>query len=205
MTQIKFITGAKEDIPAKYLDQFLSLFQVNYAEILKQEPPAVGLYKNMWKLGDSSDQKRVYTVVLNQDEDYIEDLKKVYTGRVLTVGTTSIADIWVKQITFYPFENKMSFIVVIDGQEHLISMTLLGERMVINVLMAITVALQSGITIEEIISSLSSFKSISGRMAIEKFMDLNIIDDSYNANPESMRSSLITLKKCDNQFVFVLQ
>jgi hypothetical protein len=71
MSQIKFITGAKEDIPAKYLDQLMNLFQENYKEILLQEPPDVQIYRNMWKLGDSSDQKNIYTIVLNQEDQVI--------------------------------------------------------------------------------------------------------------------------------------
>ena len=71
MNQIRYLTGTKEDIPAKYLDQLMSLFQENYEEILKQEPPAVGLYENVWKIGDSSDQKKYYTIALNQDDKVI--------------------------------------------------------------------------------------------------------------------------------------
>ncbi|MBK5115015.1 MAG: hypothetical protein KGD59_14875 [Candidatus Heimdallarchaeota archaeon] len=68
MNQIKFIAGAKEEIPAKYLDQLFALMLVNYKEILKNDPPKVEYYRKMWTLGESSDKKRIYVLVINQED-----------------------------------------------------------------------------------------------------------------------------------------
>lgn len=71
MNQLKFIAGAKEEIPAKYLNQLFNLMQVNYIEILKEEPAELEYYRKTWALGVSSDQKMIYVLVINQDDKVI--------------------------------------------------------------------------------------------------------------------------------------
>lgn len=44
MNQLKFIAGAKEEIPAKYLDQLFALMLANYKEILKNDPYLIENY-----------------------------------------------------------------------------------------------------------------------------------------------------------------
>ncbi|MGA1826519.1 MAG: UDP-N-acetylmuramoyl-tripeptide--D-alanyl-D-alanine ligase [bacterium] len=135
-------------------------------------------------------------VVLNQDCSYVDKLRGEYSGKVITVGTEPGADYQARQIKILPFENRMSFVVNVDAREHLLSVPLLGEKLMSNVLMAIAVAIECGMSIEEVKKALSSCKALPGRMSIESFKQITIIDDSYNANPESMRSSLNTLDRC---------
>lgn len=68
MNQLKFISGTKEEIPAKYLDQLFALMLVNYKEILKNDPPEIEYYKKRWTLGVSSNQKEIYVLVINQED-----------------------------------------------------------------------------------------------------------------------------------------
>ena len=72
MSQLKFIAGAKEEIPAKYLDQLFALMLVNYKEILKSDLPEVEFYKKRWTLGTSSDQEQIFVLVLNQEDKVSE-------------------------------------------------------------------------------------------------------------------------------------
>ncbi|MHA1532127.1 MAG: GNAT family N-acetyltransferase [Candidatus Heimdallarchaeota archaeon] len=71
MNQLKFISGSKEEIPAKYLNQLFNLMQVNYVEILKDEPAEIEYYRKTWSLGVSSDQKMIYVLVIKQDDEVI--------------------------------------------------------------------------------------------------------------------------------------
>ncbi len=71
MTQIKFISGSKEEIPSKYLDQLFVLMQANYKEILKDEPPEINYFKISWTIGTSSNQKLIYVLAINQDDNVI--------------------------------------------------------------------------------------------------------------------------------------
>jgi UDP-N-acetylmuramoyl-tripeptide--D-alanyl-D-alanine ligase len=65
-----------------------------------------------------------------------------------------------------------------------------------NALAASAVALAAGISLEKIKQGLEAFAPVNGRMQI-KFSDskYTLIDDSYNANPDSVRAAIDALKQ----------
>jgi UDP-N-acetylmuramoyl-tripeptide--D-alanyl-D-alanine ligase len=78
----------------------------------------------------------------------------------------------------------------------------LGYFSGLNALCAAAIAFELGLTNEEIIKGLESYApdahSVYGRMRLEKHGELVIINDTYNANPESMNAALQTLKAFKN-------
>ncbi len=71
----------------------------------------------------------------------------------------------------------------------------LGEHMIYNVLAGIAVAEAYGLTEEEIKSGLKVYAPAKMRMHITKGMNnMTLIDDTYNASPESMKAALKVLK-----------
>ena len=75
-----------------------------------------------------------------------------------------------------------------------IQLNTLGSHNVRNALAASAVALAAGISLEKIKQGLEAFAPVNGRMQV-KFSDskYTLIDDSYNANPESVIAALRTL------------
>ena len=75
----------------------------------------------------------------------------------------------------------------------------------INILFSIAITMESGSSIDDVINGLKSFSGIEGRFytfyAKNKSM---IIDDSYNANPESMKSALRQLASYSKNRIFVM-
>lgn len=67
-----------------------------------------------------------------------------------------------------------------------------GDFNVENSISAIETGLKLGLTQEEIKRGLASYKPIEKRWEAEEINGLKIINDSYNANPESMRASIST-------------
>jgi len=65
-----------------------------------------------------------------------------------------------------------------------------GDFNVENALSAIEVGEKLGLTHDEIKRGLASYKPIEKRWETEKIGTLNIINDSYNANPDSMKASV---------------
>ena len=88
--------------------------------------------------------------------------------------------------------------VQINLGEHSIEVQLntLGAHNVRNALAASAVALAAGISSEKIKQGLEAFVPVNGRMQI-KFSDPRwiLIDDSYNANPDSVRAAIDALKQ----------
>ena len=69
---------------------------------------------------------------------------------------------------------------------------------------AIAGALAMGATIDDIRGAMASVSVPAGRMEVVRCTSWVVIDDSYNANPESMRAALATLADFDGPRVAVL-
>lgn len=65
-----------------------------------------------------------------------------------------------------------------------------GSYNIKNAICAIEVGLNLHIIEDKIQKGLESYKPLSGRWEIERVNNLNIINDSYNANPDSMKESI---------------
>ncbi len=68
-----------------------------------------------------------------------------------------------------------------------------GRHMVGNALMAIAAGLQCGITLEKCVSGLAEVTLNSGRLARVVRRGVTFLDDTYNANPDSMIAALETI------------
>jgi UDP-N-acetylmuramoyl-tripeptide--D-alanyl-D-alanine ligase len=80
-----------------------------------------------------------------------------------------------------------------------VQLNTLGSHNARNALAASAVAVAAGISLETIKQGLESFSPVNGRMQAKK-IDPNhtLIDDSYNANPDSVRAAIDALKQSGN-------
>lgn len=65
-----------------------------------------------------------------------------------------------------------------------------GTHFVINALCAVAVGLQNGIEVNKILEGIREFELTKNRMEIIEKDDIRIINDTYNANYDSMKASL---------------
>jgi len=79
-----------------------------------------------------------------------------------------------------------------------------GAANVINGAAAIAAVLPLGVEPGDIEEGLNSFVPGKGRMEVLRLASLTVIDDSYNANPESVASALRTLSRAEGRKVAVL-
>ena len=79
-----------------------------------------------------------------------------------------------------------------------------GNHMVYNALAGACVGMKLGLTLKEIQTGISSLKTIAGRTNLIDTGSLLIIDDCYNANPVSMKSSLDVLSTATGRTVAVM-
>ena len=79
-----------------------------------------------------------------------------------------------------------------------------GDYNIENSIAAIEIGLHLGMSYDEIKSGLSKYKPIEKRWEVKKVRGYNIINDSYNANPESMKASVSTFLELYKNPVVIL-
>jgi UDP-N-acetylmuramoyl-tripeptide--D-alanyl-D-alanine ligase len=79
--------------------------------------------------------------------------------------------------------------------EFTVTVPALGNHMIYPVLTACAIGEKYGLTQEEIIRGIEAFVPTKMRMNVKNQGDVTILDDAYNANPQSMRAALEVLSK----------
>jgi len=85
-----------------------------------------------------------------------------------------------------------------------VRLSVLGEHNLRNALAATAVALAAKIDLHAIRLGLESFQAVSGRMMASQFGTCLLIDDSYNANPDSVRAAIDALSQASKKTCLVL-
>lgn len=101
-------------------------------------------------------------------------------------------------------KNGYTFTLCFNNTTQPISLNFLGKHHIDNALAASSCALAIGVSMACIRQGLSQAKPEKGRLKLHKLRYFKVIDDSYNANPNSMKAAIDTLKECDGQKVLVL-
>ncbi|WP_353202060.1 UDP-N-acetylmuramoyl-tripeptide--D-alanyl-D-alanine ligase [Polynucleobacter sp.] len=143
--------------------------------------------------------------VFPADSEFAEVWHKAAAGRkiidfVLLSGSSSVK----ASVTGRLLNNGQ---VQIQAEQGVLQVRLntLGRHNVRNALAASAVALAAGVSLEKIKQGLEAFLPVNGRMQA-KHIDNNytLIDDSYNANPDSVRAAIDTLKQTGNSSWLIL-
>ena len=96
------------------------------------------------------------------------------------------------------FNNAMpEFTAHIGGKKVRVHLNVFGEHQISNALAAIAVADHYNLSIESSAKHLEEFRGFSHRQELIKLKDFTIIDDTYNASPDSMKASISILKDFD--------
>jgi len=132
------------------------------------------------------------TVVLNADDPRVAAMAALAPS-VTTFGRGP-ADVRATNVTTE--RGRARFTLVAEGVVAPVALRLMGEHHVTNALAAATVALCLGMRVEEVAELLSAATASSPhRMAVVERPDgVTILDDSYNASPESMRAAFRALR-----------
>lgn len=134
--------------------------------------------------------------VINRESPGFEQWEQSLTNKYCkSFGASKVADVWVSDIE-QEF-SKITFVLNFYYQgcdiALPVSMSLLGRHNAMNAAAVASVCLELGMTPEQIQSGLQSFHPVSGRLQTHQFGDVLLIDDSYNANPSSVKAAIDTL------------
>ena len=132
-------------------------------------------------------------LVVNGDDDYLSTLKGNAPCRVVYYGITNPEnDVYAKDIDDKGVSG-ISFTAVIEGREYPVKVNNAGVHNVYNALAAICVGMELGISVESAVEGIFNCEYTAMRMAITEEKGMTIINDCYNASPDSIRAALSVL------------
>lgn len=134
--------------------------------------------------------------VLNADEDFVRNMASRTKARVVFTSVQNKADLYATDIRLDEVA-RASFTLRIKGdpESYPVRLQVFGEHQVSNALAAVAVGLEAGLSAMDVAKALSSHRTASAnRMDVQTRADgVTIINDSYNANPDSMRAGIAAL------------
>lgn len=127
-------------------------------------------------------------LALNIDNPWTQFIKKMTKANIVTFGTSEKADIRFFDVRQSP--GLSSFKVKYKGEIHNAQTDTSGIHIIENIAAAAAIAVSTSMELEEIIKAISSLSEFLSRQAIFDIGDLTVIDDTYNASPESTKKGL---------------
>jgi UDP-N-acetylmuramoyl-tripeptide--D-alanyl-D-alanine ligase len=132
--------------------------------------------------------------VLNADDPLVAAMATRTAASVRTFGSGAGADVRFENLRLDDL-GRPSFELEAAGDRVPVSLGLVGEHHAGNAAAAAAVALALGMALDAVASALAAATTLSrGRMEVSERADgVTVIDDAYNANPDSMRAALKAL------------
>ncbi|MEU8226459.1 UDP-N-acetylmuramoyl-tripeptide--D-alanyl-D-alanine ligase [Kribbella sp. NPDC048915] len=173
-------------------------------------PPRIGLVLNVGTshIGEFGNQDAIAeakgelieavtsggTAVLNADDHRVAGMRRRTKENVITFGEAPDADVRAADVKL-DAEGRPAFTLHIGDFSAAVQLQLIGEHYVSNALAAAGVALAAGLTPEQVADGLNAAQRVSAaRMELTERADgVTIINDAFNANPESTRAALKSL------------
>ncbi|TWI58471.1 UDP-N-acetylmuramoyl-tripeptide--D-alanyl-D-alanine ligase [Pseudomonas duriflava] len=142
--------------------------------------------------------------VLNRDDKAFEQWQARASGHeVCSFGLNEMATFRAVELA-RDARGCSSFSMICPAGQARIQLNLLGEHNVLNALAAAAAAHAVGISIESIVIGLEALQPVKGRTVVKRgAQGARVIDDSYNANPGSMKAAVDVLSGFTGRTVLV--
>jgi UDP-N-acetylmuramoyl-tripeptide--D-alanyl-D-alanine ligase len=191
----------------------------NIAALAEIAPPAIGVVLNVGTahLGEFGSREAIARtkaelpqavpssgiVILNVDDPAVAAMAGVATARVVRVSRTDSGggenpDVWADGVSLDELARPRFTLHAMDVRGPVqadVRLSVFGDHQVTNALCAGAVALQCGAGVDQVAAALAGAGPVSRhRMQVTTRADgVTVIDDAYNANPDSMRAGLQAL------------
>ncbi len=118
-------------------------------------------------------------------------------------GMDAHADVFPRDLETDPLES--AFTLCTPQGSQAMRLAVPGVHNVLNALASAACALCAGASLENVVQGLSNFSAVKGRMQLHRLSgDRVLIDDTYNANPDSVRAAVDVLRTLASPRVLVL-
>ncbi|MUL45475.1 UDP-N-acetylmuramoyl-tripeptide--D-alanyl-D-alanine ligase [Mycobacterium sp. CBMA293] len=182
----------------------------NIAALAAIAPPSIGVVLNVGTahLGEFGSREVIAAtkselpqavpqdgvVILNADDSAVAAMAQNTAARVVRVSRSPGADIWAGDVTLDALA-RARFTLHAGEQQVDVALAVHGDHQVSNALSASAVALECGATPQQVADALAGAGPVSKhRMQVSTRPDgVVVVNDAYNANPDSMRAGLKAL------------
>ena len=132
-------------------------------------------------------------VILNADDPLVLGLARQARGRVATFGSSADADVRVADVV--PTAAGLTFSLTAGGATAPVHLPLPGRHNAGNAAAAVAVGQVLGVSLAEAALALAEATPVKGRLVWREAGGIRILDDTYNANPPSLRAALDVLRQ----------
>ena len=147
------------------------------------------------------------TAVLNADDAFVGLWRASTAARVVSFGLAAPAEFTARQLRLQLDAQGFasSFDLYAPAGRVTVRLALAGRHNVLNALAAAAAAVSAGASLEQVRAGLASVRAVRGRLQLRRRTDGGwLIDDSYNANPSSVRVGLEVLAQIPRRRWLVL-
>jgi UDP-N-acetylmuramoyl-tripeptide--D-alanyl-D-alanine ligase len=134
------------------------------------------------------------TVILNADDSFSENIAARTHANVIFAGTEAGT---IRAIDIQHSADGSEFTIIEGAHRCRAQLPVPGIHMVQNALLAVAAGRAFGLSLEEAAAGLASTPLTRARLQIKQINGVQFLDDSYNANPDSMKAALQTLIELD--------
>lgn len=154
-----------------------------------------GIFKAKMEIVSDFDENN--TLIVNGDDKFLSKTKGTGKYKVVYYGIENPEnDVFAKNIVNKGIEG-IEFTARIDNKEYPVRVTQPGIHNVYNALAAICAGIEFGVSVEDSIEGIANCEYTSQRLEVEDFHGIQIINDCYNASPDSVRAALNVLKTAE--------
>ena len=140
-------------------------------------------------------------VLINGDDEKLLGLQ--CRQKKISFGLGENCDVRAEKITLSPTGETLCDIVY--GERRIpVEIRAYGRHMIYAALEGAAVGLLMGLSDEEIVKGIASFETVGRRAAVCDTGFITLIDDSYNANPDSVKCGIDSLMKMPGRHVCIL-
>ena len=145
----------------------------------------------------------VGTAVLNYDDPWVRWMADKTRARVFYYGLDPQADLWADEVESEGLEG-ISFTLHYQDEVLHTRVPMIGQHSVHTALRATAVGLIEGLTWQEIFDGLQRGHTQLRMVAVRSESGAMLLDDTYNASPESMLAALNLLEEMEGRKIAVL-
>ena len=132
------------------------------------------------------------TAVLNADDVRVDGLSARTRASVVRFGRAASADVRAQDVTL-DHDARASFTLVAGDERIAVTLPMAGEHMVSNALAAAAAARAAGVSLKGAADGLARAQGSAWRMELHDVGGRRILNDAYNANPDSVAAALKAL------------